>query len=148
MRRPGLERLFGQVNWVGLAQWWTEGSSSLSTYIYHLPDLSIWVLPSGGPYEHPTDILQSTRLSECLSQLIEPFFDWVIVDSTPMFPMADANLWSRIVDGTLLVIREGKTPAKALKRGLASMDSPNLIGAVFNGASEFDRASYQRHYLP
>ncbi len=147
MRRPSLERLFGDMNWTGLAQWWTEENSSLAKYIYHLPDLSIWALPSGGPYQHPADILQSTRLNESLTELIEPFFDWVLVDSTPMFPMADANLWSRVVDGALLVIREGETPAKLLKRGLAGMDSPNLIGAVFNEASEFNRANYDYDHL-
>jgi capsular exopolysaccharide synthesis family protein len=146
MRRPGLERLLGHIDWMGLAHWWTEGNSSLTPYICQLPDLSIWVLPSGGPYEHPTDVLQSARLRESFSQLIEPFFDWVIVDSAPMFPVADANLWSRLVDGTLLVIREGKTPAKALKRGLAGMDNPNVIGIVLNEASEFDGANSYHQY--
>jgi Mrp family chromosome partitioning ATPase len=61
--------------------------------------------------------------------------------------MVDANLWSRLVDGTLLVVREGTTPVGALKRGLQSLDNPKLVGVVLNEASEFDQiGQYDRYY--
>jgi Mrp family chromosome partitioning ATPase len=60
--------------------------------------------------------------------------------------MVDANLWSRLVDGTLLVVREGVTPVQSLKRGLESLDNPKLIGVVLNEASEFDRVTHYDRY--
>jgi Mrp family chromosome partitioning ATPase len=62
--------------------------------------------------------------------------------------MVDANLWSRLADGTLLVVREGVTPIKALKKGLQGLDNPKVIGVVLNEASEFDRVNrYEQYYL-
>jgi Mrp family chromosome partitioning ATPase len=63
-----------------------------------------------------------------------------------MLPVIDANLWSRLVDGTLLVVREGVAPLKALKNGLQSLDHPKLIGVVVNEASEFDQIDYNGQY--
>jgi len=55
-------------------------------------------------------------------------------------------LWSRLLDGTLLVVREGVTPVKALKRGLQALDNPKLIGVVVNEATEFDQVGYAGQY--
>jgi hypothetical protein len=63
-----------------------------------------------------------------------------------MSPIVDANLWSRLVDGTLLVVREGITPIKALKTGVKGLDNPKWIGMVLNEASEFDRVNYSDQY--
>jgi Mrp family chromosome partitioning ATPase len=63
-----------------------------------------------------------------------------------MLPVIDANLWSRLVDGTLLVVREGVAPLKALKKGLQSLDHPKLIGVVVNEASDFDQIDYEGQY--
>ena len=65
-----------------------------------------------------------------------------------MAPMVDVNLWSRLVDGTLVVVREGVAPVKALKKGLASLDNPKMVGVVFNDVSELDHAGgYDRYYV-
>jgi Mrp family chromosome partitioning ATPase len=58
----------------------------------------------------------------------------------------DVNLWSRLVDGTLLVVREGVTPVKALKQGLRALDHPNLIGVVMNEASAITEKKYAGQY--
>jgi Mrp family chromosome partitioning ATPase len=73
-------------------------------------------------------------------------FEWIVVDSTPMLPIVDVNLWSKLVDGTLLVVREGLTPVKALKKGLQALDHPKLIGVVLNEALESDQAIYDNQY--
>ena len=61
-------------------------------------------------------------------------------------PAVDANLWSRLVDGTILVVREGVTPIKALQRGVKGLDNPKWLGMVLNEASEFDRVNYTDQY--
>ncbi len=63
-----------------------------------------------------------------------------------MLPVIDANLWSRLVDGTLLVVREGVAPLRALKNGLQSLDHPKLVGVVVNEASEADPIDYDGQY--
>jgi protein-tyrosine kinase len=142
---PALHALFGLSHLKGLRQWWDDSKSLISDFLYQINDLPLWYLPSGGRFDEPGLALQSGRFAEAFAQVAGPF-DWVIVDSTPLLPMADANIWNRLVDGALLVVREGVTPVNALKKGLASLDDPKLIGVVLNGASEFDRVNYYDQY--
>jgi len=145
LHNPALHSLFGLSHLKGLHHWWSDSTASVNNFIYRINELPLWFLPAGQRFDEPADVLQSGRLSEAFAQLAGSF-DWVIVDSTPLLPMADPNIWNRLVDGTLLVVREGVTPIKALKKGLASLDNPKLIGVVLNGASEFDRVNYYDQY--
>jgi capsular exopolysaccharide synthesis family protein len=143
--RPTLASLFGLVQPKGLRDWWSAKEEGLSQYTCKLNGMSLWFLSAGLGQEQPSRILESTRFTEAFAKL-GTFFDWIIVDSTPMLPTVDANLWSRLIDGTLLVVREGLAPAKTLKQGLASLDNPKLVGVVLNETSEFDQLDYKDHY--
>src|SRR5579859_1107861 len=146
LHNPMLASLFGQGKLPGLIDWWSGAMQDIDHSLHQLQDLPLWFLPAGGTYEQPSAILQSPRFAECFAQLSRQF-DWIVVDSTPMAPMVDVNLWSRLVDGTLVVVREGVAPVKALKEGLASLDNPKLIGVVFNEISDRDHATgYNRYY--
>lgn len=145
LHNPALHSLFGLSHLKGLHHWWNDSPASINNYIYRINEMPLWFLPAGARFDEPADALQSGRFSETFTQLAGSF-DWVVVDSTPLLPMADPNIWNRLVDGTLLVVREGVTPLKALKKGLASLDNPKLIGVVLNGASEFDRVNYYDQY--
>jgi protein-tyrosine kinase len=103
------------------------------------------VLSAGTTFDHPSEILQSSRFAETFTKL-GSWFDWIVVDSTPMLPTVDANLWSRLVDGSLLVVREGVASIKSLKKGLEGLDNPKWIGMVLNEASEFDQMHYAEQY--
>jgi capsular exopolysaccharide synthesis family protein len=149
LHRPSLSSRFGLEELTGLTQWWDTRDQDIAQYIYRLNHLPLWFLGAGRPSEQPSQILQSARFAEAFLSL-NGGFDWIIVDSTPMSPTIDANLWSRLVDGTLLVVREGLAAVKALKQGLKALDNPKLVGIVLNEASDLDRASYegQYHALP
>lgn len=147
LHNPMLASLLGQGKLPGLIDWWSGATQDIEHSLHQFQDLPLWFLPAGGTYEQPSVILQSPRFAEAFAQLSRQF-DWIVVDSTPMAPMVDVNLWSRLVDGTLVVVREGVAPVKALKRGLASLDNPKLVGVVFNDTSEFDHSnSYDRYYV-
>ena len=145
LHRPTAAALFGLKELPGISDWWAGRDQDISRYLLRLSGTSLCLLPAGRSCDRPSDILRSGRLAEVFAQL-SARFDWIVVDSTPMLPVIDANLWSRLVDGTLLVVREGIAPLKALKKGLQSLDRPNLIGVVVNEASEFDQLDYDGQY--
>lgn len=145
LHRPGIARLLGIREDSGIGDWWSDEGRDMYQYLCQIDGMSLWFLGAGRNHDQPSQILQSPRFSEAFNQLIG-VFDWIIVDSTPMLPVADANLWSRLVDGTLLVVREGTASVEALKKGLASVDGLKLIGTVLNEASESDRASSSSYY--
>jgi capsular exopolysaccharide synthesis family protein len=140
-----LPSLFGLSELRGLTHWWSGGDQGVAHFLHRFNGMPLWFLPAGKAHDQPADILRSERLAKAFAQLASSF-DWIVVDSAPMLPIIDANLWSRLVDGTLLVVREGVAPVKALKKGLQSLDHPKLIGVVINEASQSDEGRYQRIY--
>jgi capsular exopolysaccharide synthesis family protein len=145
LHRPALASMLGLTQLPGLSHWWTGREPSIARYVYRLNDMPLWFLGAGIACDQPSQILESARFAEAFTKL-GASFDWIVVDSTPMLPTADANLWSRLVDGMLLVVRENVAPVKAIKNGLAGLDNPKLIGVVLNETSEFDHVDYEDQY--
>lgn len=145
LHRPTLATMFGLKDLHGLSDWWTARNQELACYIKRFTGTALSFLPAGKACDRPSEILRSGQLADAFAQLRSQF-DWIVVDSTPMLPVIDANLWSRLVDGSLLVVREGVAPLKALKKGLQSLDNPKLIGVVVNEASDFDQIEYEGQY--
>jgi Mrp family chromosome partitioning ATPase len=89
--------------------------------------------------------MQSGRLTQLMEQL-STMFDWIVVDSPPLLPLADTTVWARLTDGTLLVAREGKTEKAPLQRGLEILQKADLLGVVLNGCSSSDYQNYYQRY--
>ena len=70
------------------------------------------------------------------------WFDWIIIDSPPVMPLADTSVWMRLADGILLVVRQGITEKRQLERGLEALEPKKLIGAVLNGSKRRLAADY------
>jgi capsular exopolysaccharide synthesis family protein len=145
LRRPTLANLFGLSELSGLDHWWASADRDLSNHVQRLNGMPLWLLPAGRSCDQPSEILRSARFAKAFAQMAGQF-EWTVVDSPPMLPVVDVNLWSKLVDGTLLVVREGIAPVKALKKGLQSLDQPKLIGVVINDASESGQVNYEGQY--
>jgi capsular exopolysaccharide synthesis family protein len=145
LHRPNMARLLGLNDLRGLSDWWSQQEQDMTAYLYRLNEMPLWLLSAGARHEQPSQILQSIRFVEAFHRLTG-WFDWIIVDSTPMLPIVDVNLWSRLVDGSLLVVREGTASVKALEKGIRSVDNFKLVGIVLNEASEDRRAGYEGQY--
>lgn len=72
----------------------------------------------------------------CIDQL-RKHFDIVLVDSSPVLPVADATILSGQVDGTIMVERELVSHRGNVVDALARLDSAGgrLLGTVFFGSS-------------
>ncbi len=115
-----------------------------ATLLLRIGETGMCLLPAGN-VAHPASVLQSPGIAE-LSAGLAKQFDWVIIDTPPLLPMADSNLWSRLSDGTLLVVRKGAVSRAALKKAVDSLDNPKLVGIVLNDASGYDRVNYYDQY--
>ncbi|HEX3436015.1 MAG TPA: CpsD/CapB family tyrosine-protein kinase [Pseudacidobacterium sp.] len=143
VRRPSLSQIFGLDRLPGLCEWLQSDHAQLKN-IYHLEGPDLWFLPAGSITSNPLELLQSGRLSVLINQL-NTLFDWIIIDSPPILPLADTSVWSRFADGILLVARNGSTRKRQLQRGLEALDSKKLIGALLN-SSHNSPASEHYHY--
>jgi capsular exopolysaccharide synthesis family protein len=140
LRRPSVARLFGLGKTPGLSEW-LQGERSPMTSIYHLEDAGLWVLPAGNSPRNPLEAMQSGRLAGLMDQLTS-WFDWVIIDSPPVLPLADTSVWMRMADGVLLVARQGASEREHLKRGLAAIEASKLLGAILNCSAKSAQSDY------
>ena len=145
LRRPVLAQRFGLGKLAGLSER-LQATSSAAPNIYHLEGPGLWFLPAGSPPESPLELMQSGRLSELLDQL-SARFDWIVIDSPPLLPLADTSVWVRFADGVLLVVREGKTERRQLQRVLHVLNRSNLVGVVLNSCTNANQSSYYQSYL-
>ena len=140
LRRPSLAQKFGLGRNPGLCEC-LKGERSLTSSIYHLADQNLWILPAGSAPSNAQELLQSGKLSTLMAELAR-WFDWVVVDSPPVLPLADTSVWMRLVDGILLVTRQGVTEKKQLQRGLEALEPSKLIGALVNGSTGTPEQDY------
>ena len=80
-----------------------------------------------------------------LDQLVT-WFDWVVIDSPPILPLAATSVWARFADGVLLVVRSGRTERQALQRGMGAIDHSRLLGLVVNNYTGHEENDYYSRY--
>jgi capsular exopolysaccharide synthesis family protein len=146
LRRPSLGGRFGLRNLPGLIEW-LQCIHDANTSIYHLEEAGLWFLPAGAPPPNPLELMQSDRLVEVMDQLTD-WFDWIVIDSPPVVPLADTSVWMRFSDGILMVAREGTTQKRMLQRGLQELEQSKLLGVVMNGFTNIDNDNYYQRYGP
>lgn len=140
VRRPSLSQQFELSHYAGLCEW-LAGASSLEQSIYRLDSLSFWILPAGNVRGNPLELIQSPRLSLALEEL-QTRFDWIIIDTPPVLPLADTSVLAKLSDGVLLVTRRGVTQKAQMQRGIEALDKGKLLGAVINSS----RKSHHDYY--
>jgi protein-tyrosine kinase len=143
LRQSGLADLFGSYDRPGLADWWQD-TMAIKSFLLRVETLKLWHLPAGQATSQPLEILQSQRTAEMLNEITE-LFDWVIIDAPPLI-LADPNLWATLSDGTLLVVKQGKTPKRLLRKSLESIENLKLVGVVMNGSQDAVNQYYGQYY--
>jgi capsular exopolysaccharide synthesis family protein len=127
----------------GLAECLEEGLKPL-TVIRRLEPLGWYLLPAGKSRGNPTELLQSGGLAE-ITQELSHHFEWVLIDSPPVIPMADVLALKQRSDASLLVVRAGRTPTESVDRAIALLGRKHVLGIVLNGMEHIDRA-YSKYY--
>ncbi len=143
LRRPTVANKFGLGRIPGLSEWLRGETQSMN--ICRLEALGLWVLPAGSAPENPLELMQSGKLAPLMDQL-SAWFDWIVIDSPPVLPLADTSIWARLADGILLVTRKGITEKQQLQRGLEAIEKSKLLGALVNGSLNAAHSDYYQRY--
>jgi protein-tyrosine kinase len=145
LRRPTLGNRFGfNRNLAGLSEV-LRGERQLPEVVYKLEGTGLRFIPAGVTPENPIEVMQTGRLIQVLEQL-ETFFDWIIIDTPPLRPLADTPLWMKLADGVLLVTREGVCEKKQLERAIEIIDPSTMLGVVVNSCDSNDQKYYYARY--
>jgi succinoglycan biosynthesis transport protein ExoP len=100
------------------------------------------ILSTGGKSKNPTQILNSPKFREMLSELRERY-DRIVIDSPPLAAVSDALNLLPVADGVLYVVKFNTVSHRVITKNLRNIkDSTKpLFGAVLNDISR--SLSYQ-----
>ena len=116
-----------------------------------LPNLSF--LSCGRSLSRPGDHFIGPAFDLLLARLKEQF-DFVIVDTSPVFASDDASTLAPRVDGTIFVVRRGFSRSGPVAEALEvlSRRQAKMLGVVINGADSSANSYYyykhEEYYLP
>ena len=142
----GITKLLGLVGVPGVVDC-LQGACNPMTAIRRIEPLGWCLLPSGPASGTPADLLQPERLTNFMRTLSHQF-DWIVLDSPPVLPVTDSISLAQHVDGTLLVVRAGKTAKKAIEDTLALLGRQRVLGMVLNGIESLNQtySKYKGYY--
>jgi len=92
------------------------------------------VLTVGVHSNRPTELLQSPLMDRLFEHFRGASYDYIIFDSSPLLPVADAQILASYVQAAVLVVDASKTSRKALLRAKRALNrtQTTILGVVVN----------------
>ena len=90
LRSPRVHTVLGAPANPGLADYLQNGSSEFEV-IQRGHEEGLCFIPAGNHVTHPSELISSDRMKQFLDRA-KPAFDWIIIDSPPALPVADASV--------------------------------------------------------
>jgi capsular exopolysaccharide synthesis family protein len=132
--RPGLSELLRQPD-----------DPALFIQATDLEDFSF--LSRGGLTRNPGDLFLSPAFDQILARLREQY-DYVLIDSSPVFAADDTSTFAPKVDGTLFVVRSRFSNARVVREALETLfqRQARVLGLILNRADPSARSYYFYKY--
>jgi len=143
LRRPTMARMLVEKASPGLSEVLageaTEAEAIRREVYPHLD-----VLFSGEIPPNPSEILGSERMQELIDANTAKY-DYILVDTPPVGVVTDACIVANMLDGVLLLVRQGQSQKKQVKQAVNSLNltGSNILGYVFNGVTPEERKYYE-----
>lgn len=137
LRKPTVAKTFALSNHQGFSTLLTDREAHVTQLAQPSGVENLSILTSGPKPPNPSEMLGSIRMGQVMEQLRESY-DLIIFDMPPVVAVTDAQIMSALVDGTMLVVREGVSDKRAIIKAqqLLDMVNANLLGVVYNGATK------------
>jgi protein-tyrosine kinase len=134
LRCARLHLPLGAPNSPGLTDY-LRGEADEMAVIQHGQEGNLCFIAGGNEVTDPSELLCNGRLRRLLDR-VSPVFDWVILDSPPCVPVADASILADMCDGVLLIVRAGSTPSAVAEKARQELRGNNVVGVVLNAVDE------------
>jgi capsular exopolysaccharide synthesis family protein len=148
MRRPGLHKVMGMQNPVGLSHL-LVGQARVRDAVQRTSEPNLFVITAGRTPPNPSELLASDRMKALINNLSAGPFDWVVIDTPPVLAVTDSVILSQLVAGIVFVIGAEMTRRMHAERALETLTAgrPRVIGAVLNRVDfEANKYYYSRYY--
>lgn len=136
-------------NIMGLSEY-LSGQATLNQILYNTQITGFDVIFSGQFPPNPVELLSAETFDKLL-ETAKANYDYIIIDSTPLFPVIDAAVISEKSDGVLFVVGAEKTKfhdALDAKKQLLKSGC-NILGVVLNNVDAnkkyYSKSKYYTH---
>ena len=134
LRRPALARLLVEKATPGLSNVLADLVSVEEVIRKDMyPNLDI--IFSGDVPPNPSELLGGEKMQELIEKMSRKY-DYILVDTPPVNMVSDACVIANLLDGVLLLARQGRSKKDEVKRAVANLrlTGAKLLGFVLNGA--------------
>ena len=143
LRSPGMHRHLGASQTPGLSNYLLGECDEFAIMQRGQMD-NLFFVPAGRQVTGAPELLANGRLKLFL-QRVEPLFDWIILDTPPVIPVADSTLLANFCEGVLMVVRSNATPSDLARRAREEFQDKLLLGVVLNGIPD-DQLPQSKYY--
>lgn len=145
-RKPSIGGLMGVSSEKGLGEL-LSGATDISGVTAACDIKNLFIIPAGHIQGNPNELLSSQKMKDVLFEL-KGKYDRIILDTPALIPYSDARILSHIADGTVLVIRAGRTRREVVARAESVLKSvgANILGYVLTGI-EYHIPEYIHRHL-
>ncbi|NMD70866.1 CpsD/CapB family tyrosine-protein kinase [Bacillus sp. DNRA2] len=132
LRKPTLHLSFKTDNTFGLCDV-LRGNISLNDSISKTDISDLDLLSSGSIPFNSSELLSSHEMSKLIERAIE-IYDVTIIDAPALLEVADAKILAGQCDGSILVLKWGKTKSDEALEAKKSLESANakVLGVILN----------------
>ncbi len=136
LRNPTITEYFGLPQGLGLADY-LLGKVSLPEILINPGIDKLTILPGGRPLATSSEVLGASRMENLVKEMKERYPERILVfDGPDILTAADSLLFSRFVDGIVLVVEAEATSRNDIKLAIDRIGKEHLIGTILNKARE------------
>ena len=145
LRRPRMHEVLSIKSEIGLSSF-LSGTTE-KNIVKKVDDENIYVITSGPIPPAPAELLDSAKMKRLLNELSAKY-DFILLDSPPVQSVTDSLVLSQYVDGTIIVVRAGKTTNDDMENGMKKLHDvqTRFLGFVLNGMKSQDMGKYYYGY--
>lgn len=145
LHKPRLHEMFAISNRVGLVSVLAENTDMASVIVPALIP-GLFIVPSGPSSPNPSGLLSSDAMKTFLDTTRQTF-DYIILDTPPVGPVADAILLGYQSDGVVLCVMGGKTSRERViqVRDRLMRSNVRLLGVLLNNLNQ-SSSEYAEYY--
>ncbi|HUC79706.1 MAG TPA: polysaccharide biosynthesis tyrosine autokinase [Flavisolibacter sp.] len=113
LRKPKVSKLLQVKNDLGISNYLVN-QATITDIIKPTEIKDLFILSSGIIPPNPAELIQREKFKQLMAEVKERF-DYVIIDTAPVGPVADTFLLKEYADATVYVVRQNKTQRMYLK---------------------------------
>ena len=146
LRKPSLHEYLGIEPRIGLSECLLEGINIKNALVK--TDIGkLTLLPAGKGILNPAEVFSAEYVRKVLLEIKHRYPDrYIVIDTPPVLPFAETRTLSAVVDGVVLVVKEGAVPLRQITETIECLKGTCILGIVYNEATVEKQSEHSYYY--